>query len=554
MLKRRNYLQRILADNGNAVIGAWLFVVLFFAVVIVFPLLYTATVVKPHDFIEIFANPRRQVTIFNTFILCALSTALSVLAGYIYAYAVIRGNIPFKKVFEIVPLIQLATPPFVGGLAFILLAGRQGFITHTLLRLDISLYGLPGLVIAQVFSFFPIAYLICRQSLCGINPSLIQAARSMGASASYEFLTITLPLSFPGILASLFYIAISVLSDFGTPLLIAGRFHVLAVEVYTQLTGWINAGASIVVGLIILFPSCLLLAVHNMLFNKNAKITATTGDVQDGLALVKGSASTRFILFSFCALLSLGILAQFAAIIAGSFQKLWGINTELTLVHIKKIPRWLTHFQNSFALAAAASGMSAALAALTAYLAHRTNVPCRRFLDAAAQIPVAIPNPLMGLIFSLTANRFRLDSSRILIIIVMAVTFLPFSYRIMTTTYARLKSSLDNSARSLGASQMQVFRTITLPLSLSGFFSSLMYTFVRSLSAVSAVIFLVSFGTPLISISILNLAENGDWGQAAALSLALTALAFAVLGASNALIEKFTGAKLYKATAVHFRH
>ncbi len=553
MLKRKNYLRQALADNGNALIGAWLFMVLFFAFVIVFPLIYSATLVNPHDFIEVFANPRRQATIINTLSVCAASTALSVLFGYIYAYAVVRGNISFKKIFEIIPLIQLATPPFVGGLAFILLAGRQGFITHTLLKLDISLYGFPGLVIAQVFSFFPIAYLICRQSLIGINPSLIQAARSMGASSVREFFTVTLPLSFPGILSSLLFIAVSVLSDFGNPLLVAGRFHVLAVEVYTLLTGWINASASTVVGLIILFPSLILLTIHNILFNKNAKMTATTGDVQDGLALVKGSALIRFILLLFCTLLSLAVLAQFAAIIAGSFQKLWGINTDLTLIHIKKIPNWGTHFQNSFTLAAAAAALSTVLATLTAYLVHRTDVPLRRSLDAVAQLSVAIPNPLMGLIFSLAANRFRIDCSRCLIITVMAVTFIPFSYRIMTTTYARLKCSLDNSARSLGASRMQVFGTIILPLSLSGFFSSLVYTFVRSLSTVSAVIFLVSFGTPLASISILNLAENGDWGQAAALSLALTAAAFAVIGAGSAIIEKLTGTTLYKTTAVHFR-
>ena len=108
----------------------------------------------------------------NTLLECLSSTTLSVLVGYLFAYAVVKADIPFKKIFGFIPILHLMTPPFVCGLSFILLFGRQGFFTHTILGLDISLYGFRGLLIAQVLCFFPISYLICAQVLKRVPPSL----------------------------------------------------------------------------------------------------------------------------------------------------------------------------------------------------------------------------------------------------------------------------------------------------------------------------------------------------------------------------------------------
>ena len=127
-----------------------------------------------------------------------------------------------------------------------------------------SLYGFWGLLIAQVLCFFPIAYLMCSQVLQRINPSLEQAARLMGASKARIAFTVTIPLCANGILSAALFIAVSVLSDFGNPMIVAGRFRVLAVEVYTQLTGWVNAGTSAVLGLILVIPSVLLFILHRL--------------------------------------------------------------------------------------------------------------------------------------------------------------------------------------------------------------------------------------------------------------------------------------------------
>ena len=517
-------------DGGRPFGILWFAVVIFFAVCVLIPLFFVALTPRAEDFLSVLTSERWHDAMKNTALACLCSTLLSVLIGYVYAYAVVRGDIFWKALFSFIPILHLVTPPFVGGLAFILLFGRQGFVTHSLLGLDVSLYGFFGLLLAQVLCFFPIAYLICMQTLRGINPSLEQSARGMGASPLKIFFSVTLPLSFPGILSALLFIAVSVLSDFGNPMIVGGRFRVLAVEIYTQLTGWLNAGTSAVLGLVLVIPSIVLFILQNHVLKANTAKIATIGGKSSPLPRQKAGLAVRILLTVFCALITLAISAQFFAIIAGAFQKLWGVNTAFTLTHLKSMGDYLPELRNSLCFALAGALLSTLIAAFTAYVTHRTDMPLRRFLDVVAQLPSALPGTLFGLALALAANALRLRASALLIVIAMTVGFLPFSYRILSSTFAQLKTSLDDGARSLGADRLRVFATILIPLSTGGLFSSFMYDFVRGVGTLSAVIFLVSFNTPLASVRILNLAEQGDWGKSAALALILTCVTFMILG------------------------
>lgn len=519
------------SKNSKSLTLVYGLTVLLFSVCIIFPLICVLSSAGVKDFKAVFTQQVWHNAMKNTLLECLASTSLSVFVGYIFAYAVVKTNIPGKKIFSLIPIIHLITPPFVGGLAFILLFGRQGFITHKLLGLNISLYGFWGLLIAQVLCFFPMAYLICAQVLRGINTDLEQAARSLGASEAKIFFTVTLPLSWPGILSSFLFIAVSVLSDFGNPLIIGGRFRVLAVEIYTQLTGWLNVGTSAVLGIILLIPSVILFFLQNRLNKKLENKTATiSGKGFNRNCQCYSSIAAKVFLFIFVLFISLLILAQVAAIFAGSFQKLWGINTEFTLKHIRSMVDYTNHLRNSVMFALIAAVLSTLIASVSSYLVHRTDVPFRKTIDVIAQIPSAIPGSLLGLALSIAANKIHFKYSPVLIVVAMTVAFMPFAYRVISNTYAQISLTLDNGARSLGANQMTVLKTVIMPMSKSGLFSGFVYDFIRGVGTLSAVIFLVSFNTPLASIQLINLAEQGSWGKSAALALVLTAITFAILG------------------------
>ena len=517
--------------NSKSLLCAWIIVAVFFCVCVIFPLVCVLTSAKIADYRTVFTQPVWHSAMGNTFVQCICSSLLSVIVGYVFAYAVVKAEIPGKKFFSLVPIIHLITPPFVGGLAFILLFGKQGFITHTILGLDVSLYGFWGLLVAQVLSFFPMAFLICSQVLRGINTNIEQSARSLGAGEFRIFLTVTLPLSWPGILSSFLFIAVSVLSDFGNPLIVGGRFRVLAVEIYTQLTGWLNIGTSAVLGIVLVIPSVILFLLQNRISKKLEVKTATVGGKSYGIVQTnRVPVLTKIILFSFVLIFSLFIIAQVIAIIAGSFQQLWGINTKLTLKHILAISNYGKELKNSVIFAMFSAVLSTVMATISSYLVHRTDVPLRKTLDVMAQLPSAIPGTLHGLSISIAANLLHFNNSTILIILAMTIAFMPFAYRIISNSFGQLGPNLDQSARSLGANQLISLLTVLVPLARGGIFSGFVYDFIRGVGTLSAVIFLVSFKTPLASIQLINLAEQGAWGRAAALAMILTLITFVILG------------------------
>ena len=517
--------------NSKSLLCAWIIVAVFFCVCVIFPLVCVLTSAKIADYRTVFTQSVWHSAMGNTFVQCICSSLLSVIVGYVFAYAVVKAEIPGKKFFSLVPIIHLITPPFVGGLAFILLFGKQGFITHTILGLDVSLYGFWGLLVAQVLSFFPMAFLICSQVLRGINTTIEQSARSLGAGEFRIFLTVTLPLSWPGILSSFLFIAVSVLSDFGNPLIVGGRFRVLAVEIYTQLTGWLNIGTSAVLGIVLVIPSVILFLLQNRISKKLEVKTATVGGKSYGIVQTnRVPVLTKIILFSFVLIFSLFIIAQVIAIIAGSFQQLWGINTKLTLKHILAISNYGKELKNSVIFAMFSAVLSTVMATISSYLVHRTDVPLRKTLDVLAQLPSAIPGTLHGLSISIAANLLHFKNSTILIILAMTIAFMPFAYRIISNSFGQLGPNLDQSARSLGANQLISLLTVLVPLARGGIFSGFVYDFIRGVGTLSAVIFLVSFKTPLASIQLINLAEQGAWGRAAALAMVLTLITFVILG------------------------
>lgn len=529
--------------KSKSLFAFYFLVLTFLAVCVVFPLVCVLFSVNFSDFLQVFSSEIWRETMRNTALECVCSTTFSVVVGYIFAYAVVKGQIPFFKIFSVIPIIHLVTPPFVGGLSFILLVGRQGFITKTLLGLDVSLYGFWGLLISQVLCFFPISYMICLESLKSINPNFEQVARGMGASRFKIFWTITFPLSFYGILSSLLFIAVSVLSDFGNPMIVAGRFRVLAVEIYTQLTGWLNTGVSCVLGLILVIPSVILFILQNKLLKKNSNKIATIGGKTQFLPSKKSSIITKIFLTIFCSIISLAVLLQFVSIILGAFQKLWGIQTQFTFEHIKSVFKYSVELKNSIMFAFLGALISTFFASISAFLVNRTEIRLKKTIDIFSQISAAIPGTLFGLAFSLSANKIQFKNSSILIVIAIAVGFLPFSYRIMSSVFSQIKTTLDDGATMLGANKIRVLFTVLLPISSSGIFNAFLYDFVRGVGTMSAVIFLVSFKTPLSSIKILNLAEEGFWGKSASLALILTLLTFLVIGLGKLFLSKIEKGK-----------
>lgn len=506
----------------------WAFVSVFLVSFVIIPLLVVLLKPGVTDYANVVGRNSFLIALKNTLSLCFLSSFFSVLVGYLYAYGMVYTKIPFKKFFAIVPLVHLILPPSVSSLSFILLLGKSGFITKGLLQLDVSLYGIRAVVISQVMCFFPIAYIICYQHLKTLNHSIESAASSMGACWHKVFF-LTFRMSLQAVLQSFFFISVLVISDFGNPAVLAGRFRVLALEIYTSLTGWIDINSSAVYAIFLMIISLTLFAVQSYIekYKKNKSALVGQGGYSGVDLIIPFSANVAFI--AFCIFIFCCILSQILSVVVGAFQNVWGADPFFTLKHIAKIGNATSEIRNSLSFAFVASLVSVAISMTVAYITQKANCRFKKFLTTSIRLPSAAPGVLFGLAFVIISSFLGIDNSRLFIIIAMTIGFMPFSYRIISSKLSELSPLLDDASFSCGAGRFETFFKITLPLIFQSVLASFLYTFVRSIGTLSAVVFLVSFDTPLVSVKILNLVEQGFWGDAAALSLFLMLIIFLIL-------------------------
>lgn len=504
---------------------------LFLLGFVVAPLVRVALEPSAADWRQVLTTPRWQRAALNTLVTVGLSTTSSLLLGTAFAFAVTRARVPGARLFSVVPLFLLLTPPFVSGLAFVLLLGRRGLLTYHLLGLETSVYGLHGVWLAQTLSFFPVAYLVLRGAFLAVDPTLEQAARGLGADRGQVLRSVTLPLVTPALLAAALFIAIGVLGDFGNPMLVGGRFQVLATAVYTQLTGWASFGTSAALGLVLLVPAVALFAAQQAVQAATRQRFATVGGRGAGLPAPAVAGWLRWSLFALCVLVTLFVLASQGVVFVGALTRLWGVDLAFTLEHARYAFGQVGGLGNSLRFASLAALLCTALSLLVAYLVQRGGVPARRGLDLATLLPAAVPGTLLGVAFVLAFNGppLRLTGTGLIIVVAMAISYLPVGYRICAAAIEQLRPALDDSAANLGASKLRALLTVTAPLLRPALAATFVFAFVQAVGTLSTVIFLVSFDTPLASVTILNLAEQGSWGRAAALASALVVVTVAAL-------------------------
>ena len=508
---------------------AIVFAVALLAVFVVFPVLRVLAQPGLTEWWRLVADPRWLRLGGNTLLIAALSTTSAVTLGFLFAYATSRPDVPLRHLFKLAAILPLVSPPFVGGLSFILLFGRRGLVTYSLLGLSGDIYGWHGLWMVQTLAFFPIAYLSLAGVLRRINPTLEYAAQDLGVHGFRLFRTVTLPLAAPGLASAALLVGIYALSDFGNPMLVGGPFKVLATETYTQITGWGDLGMAAALSGALLLPSLLLFVLQRYLVEGRSYATITgKGSFADPPPI---SPAARWALVAICGAVALVLVATYAVVFVGAFAQTWGVNWHPTLENFEYTVFRGRQLWNSLRFAGIAALGGSFFAVLTAFLVHRKRFPGRAAVDFAAVMPAALPGTLIGVGYILAFNTPPLALTGTGAIIVAAMLFrtLPVGYRAAVSALAQIAPSIEEGAADLGARPLRTFWDVTLPLIRAAFTAALVFTFIRSMNTLSAIVFLVSPGTVVASASILALAEHGDWGQASAMAASLMTAVFLVL-------------------------
>lgn len=490
-------------------------------------------------------NAQVIATLKNTLVLGFLVGGLSTVIGFIFAYTDSYIKTSFKKLFNVISILPIVSPPFVLCLSLIMLFGNKGIVSHGLLHLEnSSIYGLKGLVVVQTLTFFPVAYLLLTGLLKQIDPSLEEASRNLGASRWKTFITVTIPLMLPGLANAFLLTFIETVADFSNPMVIGGNYSTLATQIYMQATASYDMQGGAVVAMLLLSISILLFVIEKYWIEKKSYVTVT-GKSSRERALVEDKKLV-YPLNLVCLLIAVFITVLYILIPVGSLFKVWGQDYSLTLDNFKYVFNvGKSALVDTTSLSAVATVITGILAMIIAFLIVRKKFVGRGFMEFTSMLAMAVPGTVIGIGYILAFNNkpLCLTGTAAIIIIVFIIRSLPVGIRSGVTSLQQIDPSIEEAASDLGASTNKVFTSVTLPLIKPAFFSGLVYSFVRSMTAVSAVIFLVSANCSLITVGIMEEVDVGRFGVAAAYSTILIVIVFAAIVLMNIVLSKFGSKK-----------
>ncbi len=486
----------------------------------------------------------------------ALCTAAgSTLLGLCFALIVTRTNFRFKKGLRILTVLPIITPPFVIGLALILMFGRNGSVTVWLSQIfgippGRWLYGSIGIWIAQVLSFTPISFLVLIGVVEGISPSMEEASQTLRSDRWRTFTKVSLPLMSPG-LANAFLIAfIESMADFGNPLVLGGSQGTLATEIYFAVVGsQTDPSRAAVLAIVLLgFTLTAFIAQRLWLSGKGYATVTGKGDSGSHIALPR---PLELGIYAIIIPWSLFTIAVYSMIVYGGFVKTWGLDNTLTLQHYLRAFSitmrdgaivWTGVAWNSFwttmQIALISAPLTAAVGMLTAYLIVRQKFVGRNLFEFGLMLSFAIPGTVIGISYVIAFNVPPIELTGTALILIACFVFrnMPVGVRGGIAAMSQLDKSLDEASMTLRATSFRTIRKVILPLLRPAITAALVFSFVRTITSISAVIFLVSAKYNMATSYIVGLVENGQYGVAIAYSSALIMVMIVVIGVFQLIV------------------
>jgi iron(III) transport system permease protein len=477
---------------------------------------------------------------WNTLFLGVAVGAATTLLGLAFSLLAVRTSFRHKRLLRALSVLPIITPPFVIGLALILLFGRSGLLTGWLASLlDVPrsrwIYGLPGVFLAQVLAFTPISFLVLIGVVQGIAPSLEEASQTLRASRWTTFRTITWPLMRPGIANAFLLGFVESLADFGNPLVLGGNYDVLSTKIFFAVVGAAHdQGRAATLAILLLSFTLAAFYLQNVWLGRRS-YTTLTGKGDSG-APVPLPASVRALSYGLALPWALFTVAVYATILFGAFVKSVGRDHTFTLEHfwtgfaVEQSSRGVyfsgaawNSFSTTLEIATISAPLTAGIGLLTAYLLTRQRFHGQRAFEFGTMLSFAIPGTVIGVSYILSFNTPPIELAGTGTILVICFVFrnMPVGVRAGIAALSQIDRSLDEASLTLRAHTGTTVRRVILPLLRPAMVAAMVYAFVRAVTGVSAVIFLVTAQYNMATAYIVGRVEAGEFGLAIAYSTVL---------------------------------
>ena len=491
------------------------------------------------NFQKYFTTSYTLNALWHSLYVSSVTTFIVTVIIFFFAYAMTRTTISGKAFFRNIIMMPLIAPSIVQALALIYLFGRNGLITAHLLQTDWNIYGSTGIIVSEVLYCLPHAFVILYTTLSAVDIRLDEAAESLGATPFKVFTRITLPSAKYGIFSAAALTFNLTITDFGNPVVIGADYNVLATEIYAQVTNLYRFDLGATISIILLVPSL-------MAFMLNYYISRKTFSMISGAAkpVIPPSRPLKKLVYkTYCSLISLSIILVFLTVVVGSFVKIWPYDWSLTFQHY--------HFPSIGGYSAIWTslwislivGIAGAFLTLIAGYVMETRKPYfKQLIYLLSVMPAAIPGLVMGLGYILAFNKPYYIFYGTPWIIVINVVICNFTLGILSSisNLRNIDPSIEEASISLGGDAIRTFFRIILPLSKVAFFQNFTYFFMRSMTTISAVVFLVSATVHLAAIEIIMLDNDGWTASANAMCTSIIVIVMAMLGILQ-LIQKKMG-------------
>jgi iron(III) transport system permease protein len=492
----------------------------------------------------------------NSAILATIVGVGSTLIGLVLALVVQRGGRRYAGITRLMSILPIITPPFVLALALVVLFGRTGVVTGWLsewfgIPRSRWLYGLPGVSIAQLLTFSPIAFMILHGALAAISPALEEAAQTLRASRWRVFRTVTLPLLKPALANAFLLGFVESLADFGNPIVLAGNFDVLSTKIFFAVAGaQHDPGRAAALAMVLLALTLAAFWLQQRWLGRRSYVTVSGKG--DGGIHASLPRPLWFGCFSFAALWVVFTLACYAIILTGGFVKDIG-RGDLT-PHFGHFasgfgiewrdggPAFVGSAWDSFfttiEVAAVAAPLTAIVGLLSAYVITRHQFAGRRAFEFLTMVSFAIPGTVIGVSYIVAFNVAPLELTGGMAILVICFVFrnMPVGVRSGIAALAQIDRTLDEASSTLRASTVRTLHKVILPLLRPAIIATLVFSFTHAMTAVSAVIFLATAKYNLATVYIIGRVEAGEYPLAIAYSSVLIVFMLAVLLAVQRLV------------------
>jgi iron(III) transport system permease protein len=475
------------------------------------------------NFTTYFSTPALTQSVKNSLWIAMISTIITVTLAFWFAYALSRSCMRFKGVFRMVAMLPILVPSLLPGIALIYLFGNQGMLKMFLM--GETIYGPIGIIIGSVFFTFPHAMIIISTALAISDARLYEAAVSLKASRWKTFWTVTIPGARYGLFSAAFVVFNLVITDFGLPKVIGGKFNVLAVDIYKQVIGQQNFEMGAVVSVVLLIPALLAFGIDRRMQKKQVALLSARSVVFEP----KPNRKMDRIFFSYAVLVSIFIVGIIGVCQLAALIKFWPYNLSLSLNNynfdLMDGGGWGA-YKNSIILAILTAIIGTVVVFLGAYMVEKTKgfKKGRAAFQMLAMLPMAIPGMVLGLayifFFNNPANPLNFIYGTMIILVVSTVThFYTVSHLTAVTALKQMDTEFESVSSSLKQPFQKLFFQVTVPVSLPAILNISIYLFVNAMTTVSAVVFLYSTDTALASIAVLNMDDAGDIAPAAAMGM-----------------------------------